>query len=134
MDIRNDHDLRVAYRMVYMMADTIANATGMDKGTVESLLKANETIKEIKRNIRAYQRDKAAEREQVIVKDYGMDGFITLYQLPDVSDPEAYFEENERITCRPSAYDCTGQAFTSWHKIIKRRGHNMVYHRIAFDV
>ena len=63
-----------------------------------------------------------------------MDGYIELYELPDVTDPEAYFDENERLIATPSQYDCTGQAFTMWHKIIKRRGRNMVYHRVAFDV
>ncbi len=134
MTIRDKNDLRIAYYMVHTMADTIAKATNMDLAAVEGMVRACDTIKEIKREIRTYNHEQDAKPAHTIVKDYGMDGYIELYELPDVSDPEAYFDENERLLYRPSQYDCTGQVFTAWHKIIKRRGRNMVYHRVAIDV
>lgn len=134
MDIRNDNDLRTAYYMVRTMADTIAQATGLDRKSAAEMINAGKWLKGIKRDIRAYQHEQDAQVTRSIVKDYGMDGYIELFELPDVSDPEAYFEENERLVCAPSQYDCTGQVFTMWHKIFKRRGRYMVYHRVAIDV
>lgn len=34
----------------------------------------------------------------------------------------------------PSAYDCTGQAFTSWYKVFVRGGRFWAYHRVSVDV
>ena len=34
----------------------------------------------------------------------------------------------------PSAYDCTGQAFTSWYKVFARGGRFWAYHRVSVDV
>ena len=101
---------------------------------IEGVTEANKTVIELKRDIRRFHKD--GERKGwkgTLVKDYGMDGYITLYELPDVEDPVEYFKENEEIHYRPSMYDCTGQAFTGWYKIFKRHGKNMVYHRICFD-
>lgn len=134
MDIRNNNDLKVAYHMVYTMADTIAKATRMDKGIIEGMLKTNAEIMDIKRSIRAYQHEQAEEREVTVVKDYGVDGFVIRFEMPDVSDPEAWFDDNERLVCRPSMYDCTGQAFTIWHKICRLNGKLTCYHRVGFDV
>lgn len=130
MDIRNRNDLELAYRILYTMADTIANATGMDKDKAEGLTKTSNYIIELKRSIRAYQH-KASDR-RCIQCDY--DGYVELVEVPDVSDLEAWFDDNERLTYRPSAYDCTGQLFTVWHKFFRRNGHMMMYHRVAADV
>ena len=134
MDIRNNNDLRVAYHMVYTMADTIAKATGMEKGTVEGMLKTNAAIMDIKRSIRAYQHEQDAKRRETLVKDHGIDGYVIRFEMPDVSDPEAWFDNNERLRMRYSAYDCTGQAFTQWHAFKTLGGRKVCYHSIAFDV
>ena len=34
----------------------------------------------------------------------------------------------------PSAYDCTGQAFTSWYKVFVRGGRFWAYHHVSVDV
>lgn len=130
MDIRNRNDLELAYRILYTMADTIANATGTDKDKAEGLTKTSNYIIELKRSIRAYQH-KASDR-RLIQCDY--DGYVELVEVPNVSDPEAWFDDNELLTYRPSAYDCTGQLFTVWHKFFRRNGRMMMYHRVAADV
>lgn len=76
-----------------------------------------ELVKEVKRAIRAY-----THRPDPIgrVFDESIDGYIALYPLPEriVSMDEAveFFEDNERMTYRPTYYDCTGQLFTSWYR------------------
>ena len=133
MEIRNNNDLKLAWHILYTMADTVAKATGVDHDTVKDMLKVNDTIKDIKRRIRAYNHDTEANK-RTLVKDYGVDGYIELFEMPDVSDAEGWFNDMERLTCRPSMYDCTGQAFTQWHKIFRRNGKLMCYHRVAYDV
>ena len=41
---------------------------------------------------------------------------------------------NRYMTTVPSQYDCTGQLFTNWFKLIRRRGHWFAYHSIGRDV
>lgn len=76
--------------------------------------------------------------ERRIIKDYGIDGFVELVCLPEVisskESADEFFEEFMRMECEPSMYDCTGQAFTNWHKTVKRRGNYWVYHSVSFDV
>lgn len=33
-----------------------------------------------------------------------------------------------------TAYDCTGQAFTAWYRIVKMQGRFFAYHDVAYDV
>ena len=72
------------------------------------------------------------------MKDDGIDGYVLLIELPEtlenLRDAEEYFEERETICAVPSIFDCTGQAFTSWFKVFKRRDRFMAYHSIGFDV
>lgn len=123
MVIRDNRELREAY---IIMTELLKMEQVTDK---------NKTVIELKRDIRRYLKDGGFKGwKGTLVKDYGIDGYITLYELPDVSDPVEYFEENERIHYVPRAWDCTGQAFTEWYKIFKRHGKTMVYHRIGYDV
>lgn len=105
----------------------------------------DERIKEIKREIRAYnKRDTSVNHgmgykcEHRIVKDNGIDGFVELVSIPEAFDTidgaETFFKDFLEIQARPSMYDCTGQAFTSWYKIFKRRGQFWAYHGVSFDV
>ena len=123
MYINNKTSLKNAY-LALRLFET------MDKNNITS--KTEEYIKNLKASIREYNKQSTGT-DKTIVKDYGFDGFIELFELPDVEDPVAYFEENEYIHCEPSQYDCTGQSFTGWYKIFKRRGKNMVYHRVCTD-
>lgn len=132
MDIRNNNDLRLAYWIIYTMADTAAKATGMDRETAAAMLKHSDTIIDIKRRIRAYLHDADANRRTLVKGD--TDGYIELFEMPDVSDAEGWFDDFERLTYRPSMYDCTGQAFTRWHKIFRRNGKLMCYHSVGYDV
>ena len=92
---------------------------------------------ELKKTIRSYQH---LPHSTEIIRDDGMDGYVSLMQLPefldDASKEEAveWFEHECYIEPTYSAYDCTGRPFTSWYKVFRRRGHWFVYHSVAFDV
>ena len=129
MDIRTDKDLALAYRMLHGMADMIESVTGITDRD-----KVNEAVRWLKADIRKYQHEQDAKRVYTLVKDYGYDGHIVRFDMPDVDDPEGWFDDNERLTMRPSMYDCTGQAFTSWHEFKTLGGRKVCYHSIAYDV
>lgn len=92
---------------------------------------------ELKRRIRAFNRQPRPPR---IISDDGMDGYIEIDEMPAAfadwskEDVSEWFRDNRVIRAFPSAYDCTGQAFTSWFKIVRRHGRWFVYHCICFDV
>ena len=73
-----------------------------------------------------------------IVKEYGIDGFVELVELPDDIDNEAYADKffHEYVYMEPvnSMYDCTGRAFTSWYHLFKRNGRFCAYHKVSMDV
>lgn len=107
---------------------------------------------DLKRSLRKYASRKQVYNvgmgftcERRIIKDYGIDGYIELVSIPavfdtiedtDTNDPgaETFFKDFIGIKPYPSAFDCTGQKFTAWYKIIKRQGQFWAYHRIAVDV
>lgn len=128
--IKNKEHLRIAYEMVTL----IQNA--MRAGTCDFEI-ANGLLTERKREIREYYK-RQNENKMHIVKDYGIDGYIELLQFPDcvqdMQKAQEYFEENYKLVCSPSMYDCTGQAFTEWEKIFERNGKMMCYHRVGFDL
>ena len=92
-------------------------------------------IVQTKRSLRKFLKRTLDER---IVKDNGFDGYISLVTLSEyVQDEESakeYFEEELRLVCYPSQYDCTGQAFTCWYKLFERNGRWMAYHCVGYDV
>ena len=99
--------------------------------------KNEEEIKELKQSIRIYFKNQSRKlEERVFDADY--DGATFLIELPEEIKTEeiaeAWFEGNEYCECIPSQYDCTGQAFTAWHKLVKRNGRWWCYHRVCFDV
>lgn len=125
--IRCKDDLRIAYEILYDR-----------KGRVPSTLRNDEKIVEWKRAIRNYLKNQPVS-EKVLVKDYGIDGGIIRFPLPECikTEEEAreYFEECEYIHYRPTYYDCTGQAFTSWYKVYRAKdGRFWAYHSISYDV
>ena len=69
-----------------------------------------------------------------------LDVGIQLEQLPDELDSytedeaQEWFMWNRYRTAAPSQYDCTGQLFTNWFKLTRRRGHWFAYHSIGRDV
>lgn len=99
-------------------------------------------VNKIKKEIRDYYKKKEKERKEWLIKDDGMDGYIVLFELPSEINSiqidsfelaKEYFEAYEYRRCRPSMYDCTGQSFTIWYKIIKRNNKFYAYHQIGFD-
>ena len=95
-----------------------------------------EKIQELKRNLRAYLNKPIRDDRRCIYEDnYGY--YIMLVRFPEFikneEDAEEYFDEFERMEYRPSMYDCTGQHFTTGHKIFKRHGRYWCYHHIAID-
>lgn len=125
MNINNANDLRIAYELVKKMTPYIPQS--------DDPKKAARAIGDMKRAIRAYNRKEAEKPFRRLVKDEGVDGYVELMELPETEDPEKWFDWNERLSCR-SAYDCTGQAFTRWHYIFRRRGKLMCYHAVGYDV
>lgn len=98
--------------------------------------KDEEEIKERKRSIRIYFKNQSRKlKKRVFDADY--DGATFLIELPEEIKTkeiaEAWFEANEYCECMPSQYDCTGQEFTAWHKLVKRNGRWWCYHRVCFD-
>ena len=98
--------------------------------------KLQKIIVDYKKEIRAYVNKKTSDRR--IIKEYGIDGYIELIALPerltDLENAIEYFEDVEKIYYRPTYYDCTGQAFTSWYKVFKRNDRFFAYHSVCFDV
>ena len=122
--VRNNRELREAYSLV------------RDFGELTQSKKVRDIQADIKRGIRRYIHKQSDRR---IVDDAGVDGYTVLIEMPlgaDKSEEEAeeWFLENEYRECVPSAYDCTGQMFTRWHKLARRRGHWYCYHAVRFDV
>ena len=73
------------------------------------------------------------------VKDFGDGSAIVLLPImgthSDTSLDEAIriFEDNYEMRCANSPYDCTGQMFTVWYKLVKRQGMWYAYHYIGCD-
>lgn len=97
-----------------------------------------ELIIEQKRKIRKHNKSNA-EYDRTIVRDYGMDGYVEKFLLPEgiatMEEANEYFEDYERIYYMPSPWDCTGQAFTSWYKIFRKPdGRYLAYHSVGRDI
>ena len=96
-----------------------------------------ELVIEEKRKLRRSNR--VVNNERKIVRDYGMDGVIVKFPLPEeltsAEEADEYFREYEYIYFYPSPYDCTGQQFTSWYKIFRKPdGRFWAYHSIGVDI
>lgn len=104
--------------------------------TAEKLPGNEKVVDDFKRAIRRYYHKPVSETR--IVKEYGIDGYITLLPLPEylktIDGAREYFEDVEYIQPFPSAYDCTGRPFTSWYKVFQRGGRFWAYHAVSFDV
>jgi len=120
--------------MGWFMIRTFYNSPSIDDypGKADVLIR-------LKRAMRKFMREQLPCREW-IVKDYYDGSCIQLEQLPDEldsyteDDVREWFMWNRYMTTVPSPYDCTGQTFTRWFKLIRRRGHWFAYHSIGRDV
>lgn len=119
--INSYDDVRVAYEIL-----EIAYETGRAK---------TQKVIDIKREMRKFF-NRPSDRK--VIKDEGMDGYTELLVLPEYIDTmgEAirYFKDYDYRRYYPSAYDCTGQTFTSWYKVFARGGRFWVYHGIGVDI
>lgn len=125
-EIRSNKDLGLAYIILRDREERFPSTARND-----------EKIIEWKKAVRKYLKKPASEK--ILVRDYGIDGYVIRYPLPEgissKEEGEEYFEEYEYIHYHPTYYDCTGQAFTSWYKVYKAKdGRFWVYHSIGYDV
>ena len=134
--IRDSEDLRFKYATLLWLKKIKDKYYSLD---IDSY---NDSVKEIKREIRNYYK-REGERKERLIKDYGIDGSIVLFELPSEINSvkidsfelaEEYFKAYEYRRCRLSMYDCTGDSYTVWYKIIKRNNKFYAYHYIGFDV
>lgn len=127
--VRDRRDLRARWDSLLFVEKAVNMA--MAQGLSIDGTKAKAFINDLKQAIRAYNRRKSDRR--IISGDY--DGYIELIEVPQgITDVDAWFDDNERLICTPSIYDCTGQAFTMWYKAVNRGGKWFVYHKVGFDV
>lgn len=127
MDIYDKRDLRIAYEQI-LFIKRLEKEYGKDIETD----KVVQRLKELKVSIRKYN-NRTETIPRYLVKDDGIDGYTELIEMPETEKPEEWFDENIRLICPQSMYDCTGKAFTWKHKIFRRRGKLMCYHRVTFD-
>lgn len=65
---------------------------------------------------------------------------LELVQLPDKldeaheMDATNWFLNHHYLKSYNSPYDCTGQEFTNWFYLFRRRGHWFAYHSVSRDV
>lgn len=94
-------------------------------------------ITNTKREIRAYN-NRPVSNVRIISADY--DGRLELVQLPDKldeaheMDATNWFLNHHYLKSYNSPYDCTGQEFTNWFYLFRRRGHWYAYHMVSRDV
>ena len=101
MYIRNKRELRIAYQNIELFKELMADMGGSQKDS--------DFIIETKKAIRKYNK-KTSDRRVISGGIDGIDGYVELIELPgflrSVADAEDYFENNERLARRYSAYDC----------------------------
>lgn len=126
MKVYSGGDVELAYFLIHLLKENGA-ATGSGKH--------HDLYVETVRSLREFCR-RESDRRIIEESDYG--SYTALVELPayveNEEDAEEWFEEEERREYVPSQYDCTGQSFTMWYKMVKRRGRWYCYHRIGLDV
>lgn len=138
-DITDKESFRNGYKFLSILENPAFRAQHVYKDVLDNY------TADFKRKLRAWAHKETAvdvglgfKVERRLVKEYGIDGFIELIDIPDVFNTvelaEEFFHDFIEQKCRPSQYDCTGQAFTNWYKLFKRNGAFHVYHSVAFDV
>ena len=73
------------------------------------------------------------------IKDFGDGSAIMLVPILEayfnspLDEVARIFENNYEMHCANSPYDCTGQPYTAWYKLVNRRGMWYAYHYIGID-
>ena len=128
--ITDNERLRDAYALLMFMQRDIS-ASAEKKAAVKDLAAT------VKMEIRAYN-NRPVSNMRIISADY--DGRLELVQLPDKldeaheMDATNWFRGNCYLEAYNSPYDCTGQEFTNWFYLFRRRGHWFAYHSVSRDV
>lgn len=124
MNINNARDLRIAYEI---LGDLNADTRGLSR--------LKDHADRIKREIRKYHA-RPVDAARIVRSDY--DSLLVVLPLPvsleTKEEADAYFMGHHYRECYPSAYDCTGQIFTTWYKVFRRGGQFWAYHATAMDV
>lgn len=127
--VKNNQELRLAYEILSILSDK--------PHKVDNPEKLAQSIIDTKRAMRRYTH-REVDYDRRIVKDNGIDGYISLERLPadirDLTEAESFFERFMTYHYSPCAYDCTGQAMTNWFKVFPRNGGFYAYHSVSFDV
>lgn len=128
--ITDNERLRDAYALLMFMQSDIP-ASAEKRAAVKNLAAT------VKMEIRAYN-NRPVSNVRIISADY--DGRLELVQLPDEldkvhkADAANWFRGNCYLEAYNSPYDCTGQEFTNWFYLFRRRGHWFAYHSVSRDV
>ncbi len=125
--IRNNEELRRSYDLLAFMQSVY------NEGKAISPKRTEQKIIEVKRVIRAYIHKQDRMPLHKLIKG-DCDGFIELFEIPETSNPDKWFDDHKRLYYRPSQYDCTGQRFTRWYKVFRRNGKLICYHSVGMDV
>lgn len=100
--------------------------------------KAFEGLLKIKSEIRRYFKRESERDPVTCIKDDPYGYYTLLIKLPeyikDAESAEYYFMNNYYMEYVPSQYDCTGQHFTQWYKIVKRSYGYVAFHHVAVDI
>lgn len=132
MDYETKHRLWGYYEAIQICKE-LCEQQGYDVNEIYG----DEIIKK-KRKIRDIYKQENENPERHIVHDNGINGYIELFQLPEEittrETADEWFQYNEYMEYVPSAFDCTGQRFTSWYKLVERNGRWWAYHCISVDV
>lgn len=129
-NINDMASLRAAYSFVRTLREVTV--------PVENVARRDRYIADVKREIREFTR-RAASRSH-IVEERGCDGYIELVQLPEELDTAnkvdaaEWFRANRYLEYFPTPYDCSGQKFTNWFKLVRRQDHWFAYHSVSIDV
>lgn len=118
--ITSEKEWRNAYLLLHALAD----------------FPETERVRAVRLDARRFSHRQRRER---VIRYYEDGSCVTLERLPvpsewEKGDVEGWFTENRYIRSANSAYDCTGEAFTCWFKVFRRRGCWFAYHSIGLDV
>lgn len=111
MDYETKHRLWGYYEAIQICKE-LCEQQGYDVNEIcgDKILKRKRKIREI------YKRENE-KPERHIVHENGIDGYIELLRLPEEittrETADEWFQYNEYMECIHSAFDCTGQRFTS---------------------
>lgn len=120
--IRDNKDLRDAYAIVRFIEE---------RGEGPEMRK---WVQNQKRKIRAYTH-RTSDRKCVWQdSDSYTERVIVPAEVESLEEAEEWFDCMERIEYTPREYDCTGQAFTSWHHIGILGGRMVCWHHVCYDV